>query len=402
MDIRTILLIACMNQLIVAIVMIALWKTNQKQVKGLGEWTINIWLQTLGHFFLATVGILPFFFSQILASVLFITGSMLFYLGLAKFTDTSYQVRYSIAYVITLSSALLFFSYILPDVRIRSVVFNASCVYISFRYLMILCRNLYTDRFSTNVFWVLILLYITFAVSNFIRIVMVLLGLLVPSTALGIPTMVFSSSLLISMMILMGVNFVILILINNSLVHALTSETYENSRLLTKMKILVEQDSLTGIMNRMAIENHLEKILAMSRGATDRCMVQIIDVDNFKEINDRYGHDAGDQVLIQLARIFSENIRDVDQVGRWGGDEFVIVFKGIADSAVQPMVQRIQGAVRDYTWSKILTASQAKVSISIGYTMCEDKESKRDILKRADDHLYTSKAHGRDCATGER
>jgi diguanylate cyclase (GGDEF)-like protein len=167
------------------------------------------------------------------------------------------------------------------------------------------------------------------------------------------------------------------------------------------MKILVEQDSLTGIMNRMAIENHLEKILAMNRGVLDRCMVQIIDVDNFKEINDRYGHDAGDQVLIQLARIFSANIRDVDQVGRWGGDEFVIVFKGIAESAVQPMVQRIQGAVRDYDWSNILTASQAKVSISIGYTICEDKESKHDVLKRADDHLYTSKSHGRDCARGE-
>ncbi len=401
MDIRTILLIACMNQLIVAIVMIALWKSNQKQVKGLGEWTINIWLQTLGHFFLATVGILPFFFSQLLASVLFVTGSVLFYLGLAKFTDTAYQVRYSIAYVLALTSALLFFSYILPDVQIRSVVFNASCVYMSCRYLMILWNNLHTDRFSTNVFWVLILLYITFALSNLIRIVMVLLGLLVPSTALGIPTMVFSSSLLISMMILMGVNFVILILINNSLVHALTSETFENTRLLTKMKILVEQDSLTGIMNRMAIENHLEKILAISRGAIDRCMVQIIDVDNFKEINDRYGHDAGDQVLIQLARIFSANIRDVDQVGRWGGDEFVIVFKGIAESAVQPMVQRIQGAVRDYDWSNILTASQAKVSISIGYTICEDKESKHDVLKRADDHLYTSKSHGRDCARGE-
>ncbi|HCG63661.1 MAG TPA: hypothetical protein DEZ27_07680 [Sphaerochaeta sp.] len=132
----------------------------------------------------------------------------------------------------------------------------------------------------------------------------------------------------------------------------------------------------------------------------NRCMVNMVDVDDFKSINDTYGHATGDSVLIHLANIFSSLIREHDQVGRWGGDEFFFIVRNVSSDEAAKLIQRIHTAVATYDWAAKLGVADLKVRISSGYAFGNGKESIRDILREVDLNLYTAKQNGRNQFVG--
>ena len=104
---------------------------------------------------------------------------------------------------------------------------------------------------------------------------------------------------------------------------------------------LATVDSLTRIANRRAIQSFLEREFARVERARGEFSVLLIDVDNFKWINDRNGHDVGDYVLIKSAEVFQKNIRKQDLVGRWGGDEFLIVLSDATINNAENLAERV-------------------------------------------------------------
>lgn len=159
-----------------------------------------------------------------------------------------------------------------------------------------------------------------------------------------------------------------------------------------ELEAMAMQDTLTGLANRRAFDQQLEDELRNSRRYETPLTVALIDIDYFKKINDTYLHTGGDVVLQHVSRLLEQQIREVDSVARWGGEEFAIIFPQtpLADALV--VLERIRRATENMHIEKF---EQAKITVSIGATELSDEESSAQLLKNADRALYTAKEQGR-------
>jgi diguanylate cyclase len=156
---------------------------------------------------------------------------------------------------------------------------------------------------------------------------------------------------------------------------------------------IAASDSLTGALSRRAILPLIERSVKRAARTGVASCVAMIDLDWFKTINDRFGHLAGDQVLRRMVELIREHSRESDVVGRFGGEEFVLLLQGANESAAARLVERIRGAVAAADWSDI--GAGLKVSVSCGIASVLPTDSLDGVLARADKALYEAKRGGR-------
>jgi diguanylate cyclase (GGDEF)-like protein len=155
-------------------------------------------------------------------------------------------------------------------------------------------------------------------------------------------------------------------------------------------------DALTDLPNRRTINEYAEKLFAQARTLAQPLSVAVIDIDHFKQINDRFGHDSGDIVLKNVAKALKDNSRGVQRVGRQGGEEFIALFDDADAADAHAAAERLRIAVA--TESYALDERDQTVTVSIGVaTMNENDASFDDLLRRADRALYAAKGTGRNC-----
>jgi diguanylate cyclase (GGDEF)-like protein len=148
-------------------------------------------------------------------------------------------------------------------------------------------------------------------------------------------------------------------------------------------------DSLTGLSNRRVAEGQLESEAARSKRYGHPLTVISFDLDNFKQINDTYGHPAGDQVLREFARRLNSAIRKSDTAARMGGDEFLILLPECDTTRVQTLLSRLRYMETEYAGAKI------PIRFSAGWVGYEKGESTEQFLERADRILYAEKRSGK-------
>lgn len=148
-------------------------------------------------------------------------------------------------------------------------------------------------------------------------------------------------------------------------------------------------DQLTGLRNRRSLEEILKYEMA-KRENKDNLALILIDIDFFKEVNDTYGHDVGDHVLVKLSEIFKAHVRIEDTIGRWGGEEFILVLPNTGIDGAIEVAERIRYAVEKYEFEDI-----GKMTISAGVTVKLYEESIEHAFIRVDHGLYQAKNEGR-------
>jgi diguanylate cyclase (GGDEF)-like protein len=158
------------------------------------------------------------------------------------------------------------------------------------------------------------------------------------------------------------------------------------SRQLEKLSL---EDTLTGIPNRRNFELYAGELLRSSLKRGLPPCVALIDVDQFKQINDNYSHQVGDAVLRCIAQILRSHVREDDMAARLAGDEFVIVFKNAELHVAQQVCERIAAAVRAFEWSTI--APGLTSSISIGVSAAEPGDTIDSLTHRSDAAMYQHK-----------
>lgn len=162
----------------------------------------------------------------------------------------------------------------------------------------------------------------------------------------------------------------------------------------TAMKRRLSTDRLTGLANREAMLRRIDERLAHQRraGDADQGAVLFADVDRFKEVNDRFGHDAGDKVLIELAQRLESQLREGDLVARWSGDEFVVLLDGIADEADGLRVVAKLKSVLAQPLQSLPADSGVVVGVSIGLAMYpRDGQDVATLVRHADAAMYRDK-----------
>lgn len=151
-------------------------------------------------------------------------------------------------------------------------------------------------------------------------------------------------------------------------------------------------DHLTKVLNRKVLSQHLSDICQRLNSAKDIHLL-MIDIDDFKAINDTYGHIAGDKVLIFLANILRKTLRDGDKVYRYGGEEFIVILNRIQRPECLKVAERIVSLMR--TNKLIYKELNINVTVSIGATSLREEDTPDSLISRADKALYQAKTTGK-------
>ncbi|MBM75565.1 MAG: hypothetical protein CMK59_09190 [Proteobacteria bacterium] len=153
------------------------------------------------------------------------------------------------------------------------------------------------------------------------------------------------------------------------------------------------KDPLTGLYRRNFLDEELPKLVARCELHNLPISCCFVDLDQFKPINDTFGHQVGDQVLINIARIIMLTVRDGDTCIRYGGDELVLIFPGITEATTVSVVNRIRHNIQKHDWTRI--APKLAVSASFGVSTRKVNESIEQWMYRADQAVYAAKTSGR-------
>jgi diguanylate cyclase (GGDEF)-like protein len=159
-------------------------------------------------------------------------------------------------------------------------------------------------------------------------------------------------------------------------------------------------DHLTGLRTRGYFEQQLELEIKRSERNSEPFVLLMLDIDNFKQLNDSHGHPVGDQVLREVGAVLNQDMREVDTVARYGGEEFVIILPEATENEGAAVAERIRAAVASTTFLKEMTVdgiSSLRLTISIGLSSFPSlTRKKQELVDFADAALYKAKTDGRD------
>ncbi len=169
-------------------------------------------------------------------------------------------------------------------------------------------------------------------------------------------------------------------------IHELESE-------LQKTSNLMRYDQLTGVLNRRGLEEMFEKEIARGHRHDTVMCVGLLDIDNFKKLNDSMGHDAGDDALVHLATVCRDTLRPQDTVARYGGEEFVIL---LPETNIEDAVAALTRLQRELTKKFFLHANEkVLITFSAGTTQMRPDDTQATVIKRADEAMYQAKQTGK-------
>lgn len=166
---------------------------------------------------------------------------------------------------------------------------------------------------------------------------------------------------------------------------------------IENLNSVASQDHLTGLYNRRYFETFIQSKLNELKDFNLSFGIAFFDIDNFKNINDTYGHLLGDEVLKVIARTATNSTRVNDIVCRWGGEEFVAVFLDIDEEKLRGLSERLRRIVENSSLRE--SESEINFTVSIGATMARDDDTPESLVSRADKLMYKSKQNGKNQST---
>lgn len=279
-----------------------------------------------------------------------------------------------IAMVITLQVAPDSSSY-----NIRAVVFSLTVAALTFNCFWDCYCGLRNDQFAPAVRWSISGPFLLASLAMLLRAVLVLTGYLPAPTGQFAQIPHFTPFLWMLTIIVMAMN--------------ITMAGLTAGRLVKRFRNLAEQDHLTGCLNRASIEERLDfERERMQRGGEPVACV-FFDLDHFKDINDRHGHPIGDDALRHVVGVIQGNLRTVDALGRYGGEEFLTLMPGTRITGAREAANRMRLAL-EQTPMRTGGATIA-LTASFGVAVLGPKESQASVLRRADAAMYQAKRNGR-------
>lgn len=171
-----------------------------------------------------------------------------------------------------------------------------------------------------------------------------------------------------------------------------SKDVTERLRRELTLKYLASKDSMTGLLNRRSGEQLLRQYDDEKQPASKLLSLIIIDIDNFKKINDTFGHSVGDVILKSCAQLIKNKARNTDNIIRWGGEEFLMIVPNARLHVAMELAERIRTSIEQHTDSKV-----GKITASFGVAELQPDESTSSLIDRADEALYKAKLAGKNC-----
>jgi diguanylate cyclase (GGDEF)-like protein len=369
-DIRTIALFVSMTFFVQATVIgaQAYLIRDLKQYRGVGAALLANLCVAVGLILRLFAAQLPGFVTTILSNILLLTAPGLFYIALSQFTGFPYNRAFVLGVIGAVLLSLVYFTFWDDEVgtRIISFSFGSIALVVILIYQLLQARKT-SLRFSANLMLVSFLVYGVFLI---IRTISLMLN--TPQDPISLSPVQSATYLLsFALSFFWSMGFILMV----------------SQRLRNDLMEVATIDVLTRIPNRRATQAFLDKELSRVQRNQGEFTVFLIDIDNFKQVNDRWGHDVGDGVLVKTAAIFQSMIRKQDLVGRWGGEEFLMIVPGPCNA--DTLAERVRREIAESKYSR--GASSFGITISIGVACAGHYDQIDQILKKTDQALYQAK-----------
>lgn len=366
-----ILVITCLVTLIMSGVMFVIARNYPKNIHGLRQWYQSSFILALAIPLFLARDVIPDLFSIILANLMILICFMMMNLGTRKFAGVHSRNNNKLLFLFIWSYILLFawFTYMQPNITIRVVCISLFTMAVSVDQLILVLKKL-PNTTGRNM--------LIIALAGIILTRVIRLG----SLALGYdhPTSLFDAS--ISQLIFLATPAIMIPLATISYIMLATEKLHQS------LEFMNHHDDLTGCFNKKSGIKELEREVNRARRYNHKFSIMMIDLDNFKSINDTYGHLEGDKVLIDFAQKAISAIRTTDQLSRFGGDEFLIILPNTSMGEAKLSSERIHAAAK--------YSSTRPWTVSIGIAEWQGENDSLDaMLTRADKSLYLSKKLGK-------
>jgi diguanylate cyclase (GGDEF)-like protein len=371
-DVGTLLGCQIVLTLVYAIVFFCM-KSIYPYLRGAGSVALAFLAATISNILLLLSDSIPAFFSIGLAHCLLLSAFVLFYTGVLQFFKSPRTIRY--AWALTYITSALIFYLVLSHGHTKPLAYVIAVSFFLVRGVIALeILRHSTDRIFLKIFAFLMTAYAIFALN---RVIFLLIYGAKPNPAQRDFLQTVSVLFSVSFAFLIGLSFLLMLC----------------GDLLTLVKDESERDLLSGVLNRRGIEQRLDTELKRAERGGHSLSIALIDIDHFKTINDYAGHAAGDTALRDVVSAISSRMRAYDSLGRFGGDEFLLIFPNTASADALIVSSRIEQSVRELS----SPGAELSLTISIGLTQAAPGELAGPFLARADKALYNAKNAGRNC-----
>jgi len=342
-----------------------------REYKGVGTALLANLCLAVGFVLLLLRNILPDFLTIVIANIFNAASPGLSYIAVSRFLGQKHRYAFVVSALAIIALLLVYFRFVTDNIGIRIIVIslNGALFELSIAYKLWKARQA-PYRFSIG------LTIIPFTAYGILLTIRSVATIFSPPRALFTNTAVESANYLLLFIIsfLWTIGFILMV----------------SQRLQIDLTELASIDTLTRISNRRATQIFFEKEISRAQRHKSEFAILLIDLDNFKQVNDKYGHEMGDFVLIKAAQVFLATIRKQDIVGRWGGEEFLIILPDTIIENAEILAERLRSEI-SITEFKDANVS-VKVTLSAGIASSNSSESMDVILKKADDALYVAKA----------
>lgn len=366
-----ILTISCFVALAMGAILFTIAKTYPKSIRGLTEWSLAALVIGLSLPLFIARGVIPDAFSIVLANLMILIGFMMMNQGVRKFSGATPRISRAVlaAFVLSYVSLFAWFTYIQPHIGMRIATMSVFTLVVIADQLILVLRKL--PRTAGR--HILVSSLAILIGSRVMRLGGLLLGF-------DLPTGVFDPS--IAQLVYIGLPSITIPLGAISLI-MLASE-----KLQRDLEFVSRYDDLTQCLNKKSAMEELQREVARAKRHGNRLSIMIIDLDNFKAINDTHGHLEGDKVLVDFSGKAKTSLRETDRLTRFGGDEFMAVLPDTDIEQASLIANRLHEAGKE--------AQPIAWSVSIGISEWLDPDdSLAALLTRADKALYKAKALGR-------
>ena len=368
-DPRTVILLAGVMSSFMALVMFSLDRSYPATIKGLREWGVALLLVALGCTLAFGHGSLPNVMSISVPRLLFPTGLLLTYVGAQRFFGETPRYLPWIALITATAAAQMWFTFVAPDFAARLLLSGALsiCLFVAFIHLV---RRQGLTSFARGLTFGVLVAMCAIVVVRMVTALFWQAGSHIYDST--VQHLVYLSALSV---------FILLLSVSMTLLAA--------ERVHTEVAYLASHDSLTNALTRP----HMNAVCAMELERSQRhghsMALLVMDLDHFKAVNDNYGHQRGDQVLVDFVHKVNDLLRRPDQLGRFGGEEFVVLLPETSLPEALAVAERIRSACDTED-------AQPHCTVSIGVaTNSQGNDTVDSMIARADAAMYRAKTKGR-------
>ena len=372
LDPRSLIFVAGLLGLLCSAILFMMRGSFPPTVGGLVHWSRGMLGMVLSSVLFGLTGVIPEIFCVILANAMLVGGIMYFYAGFRHFAGLPTRLWSMTVILLIVTAHVAWFTYIDYSYPARAAIVTGTNAALFYACTLLVSRT--SGKTAAGRFTVVV--FAAIGTASLVRAFMLAFHFDSPSDVLGVT--------FTQIAYLAALAFSVVAITLGAIMMA-------NERLRAALEFIASHDQLTDAFARTAFIELLDKEVARSRRNNRPIALLMFDLDNFKSINDRFGHVTGDKVIIDFVQRTREMLRNIDSIGRYGGEEFVALLPETSMDEARAIAERVCKGI-----AAGMSPDLPSYTVSIGVAAASNGSADADeLLSRADEALYRAKANGR-------